>query len=135
MCSYSVVKFSGFLKNSVKFSWQISACYFIKPCQVTLQKKSHEYDFRRNFRVLSWSSQQTNGIAPDIGDLKEEAHLSFTPVDKKTDVQLQNEILLFLENHKLKEALHLFEVRRKEDHIKPSREMFVILIGIYYYFF
>ena len=134
MCSYSAIKFSGLLRNSVNFSWQISTCYIIKQCQVNLQKTGHEIDFRRNFRVLSWSSLQKNGIGADIGDLKEEKHLSFTPIDKKTVVQLQNEILHFLGNHKLKEALHLFEVKRKEDNIKPSREMFVILIGTYYLF-
>jgi hypothetical protein len=134
MCSYSVVKFSGLLRNSVNFSWQISSCYIIKQSQVSLQKTGYECGFRRNFRVLSSSSLQKNRITADIGDLKEEKHLSFTPIDKKTGVQLQNEILHFLGNNKLKEALHLFEVKRKEEHVKPSREMFVILIGIYYLF-
>ena len=65
----------------------------------------------------------------DEGDMLEEKYLSFQPKDRKSVETCEKEIDQLLKERRLKDALHLLEVTMKEDKIKPSREIYSMLLG------
>jgi len=66
----------------------------------------------------------------DKGDEKEEEYLSFDPIDRKSFKDFEREVeQLVLKDKRLKEALQLLEVTMKQDKVKPSRDIYSMLIG------
>ena len=62
-------------------------------------------------------------------DLKEEKYLSFQPAERKSFRKFEQEVEQLVADRRLKEALQVLEVTMKEDKVKPSRDIYSLLIG------
>ena len=62
-------------------------------------------------------------------DEAEDKYLSFTATDRKSTDAFKREIKQLVHKNQLKDALRLLEIEMKEDKVKPSKDIFTILIG------
>ena len=84
---------------------------------------------RVNLGSHKFDSMTNHELSDDEGDVQEEKYLSFQPADRKNVEEFELEIKQLIDDKKLKDALFRLEVTMKEDKVKPSREIFSMLIG------
>ena len=91
-----------------------------------ISKQTHQFIVSPSVGSLMESKEEII----DEGDAKEEEYLSFDPVDRKSFKDFEREVQqLVLKDKRLKEALQLLEVTMKQDKVKPSRDIYSMLIG------
>jgi pentatricopeptide repeat domain-containing protein 1 len=90
------------------------------------KQKHHQFTVSPSIGSLMESKEEIT----DEGDAKEEEYLSFDPIDRKSFKEFEREVeQLVLKDKRLKEALQLLEVTMKQDKVKPSRDIYSMLIG------
>lgn len=70
-----------------------------------------------------------NGNVPDEGDVEEEKYLSYEPVNRKSIEQYEEEVNELVKSNQLKEAFKVLEIKIKEERVKPSRNIYSLLLG------
>lgn len=65
----------------------------------------------------------------DEGDVEEEKYLSYQPSHRNSVTQYEDKVVEMIKNKQLKEAFKVLEIEMKEERVKPSRNIYSLLLG------